>query len=485
MEEEYLVPHFHGFTFRKEGLFLKEEQMEFYNALYHGEIDYYNQMVLKNAVVDYTALKYKWRKKLLEDFYLKDHQEIIETQIDDFYEFWQAYINTYKKDNKELYSEIQEKLKNTKYRDYWFLNPKLKEWIPLLQEYKKEKNKKKYSEIEKKEYQIAIEAIKKYKEEENYSPFVAMSKLPRHAVKFALAGLSEIEINNFGHFRDKDEIFLGAVIITLDEPQNHLNKTHYDVLQNATAGNIKVNCRFKNQAEVDFLKIEPFFVFPIFKPAVNKAWQPEFKTKYQINPADYENLKNAIRHAPNVEKIQDKLTDIYQNIILNYIKQIIEQHNFKLIYQTPNNEWRYFSDNILGMQNNMVEESKKIDPTIASPKIGQSRTKIPLEKEIENLHEQHEEVFEDLSNIVNSSPNTKEAITKLSSKEKEGIEAYETVCLDRIFLREFPHLSRAERDEKLAKCLDAMEGFRKETFVEKLKNRRKEERQNISAIQKK
>jgi len=487
MEKTYLVPHFHGFSFNKEGLTSLEEKMDFFNLLKGGQIEYYNQMVLKNAVVDYTTLEYKWRKKLLDDFYLKDLKEILETQIDDFYEFWQAYINTYKTDNKELYSKIQKKLKNTKYRDYLFLNPELKEWIPLLAEYRKRTKCKKYTEQIKQEYKRAIEAIQEYKEQKNYSPFVAMSKLPRHAIKFALSDLLKMKNINFTKFRNEEEVFLGAVLITLDKPNleqpcKYINKAHYDVLKNVKSGNLKIHPHYKKQTEVDFLKIQPILIFPIYKPAINKDWKQNFEQKY-ISQKNYINLKKAISKIQSFGKMQDKLSEAYQEIITEYILSFVQKHYFELCYQAPDNIWYEFTNNIMDMQSHIVEKAKKNTNKSQQKQI----IKCEPSQEIQNmLHElealaigrQLEEVFSALKKEINQCTSTQEAIKKLAEKEKEGMEQYETVALDRfinLYTLKNPEFTRIKRDEELANALRKFEKARKQSFIQRLQQKRNRE----------
>jgi hypothetical protein len=447
---QYLIPHFHGFTFAREGLNTDNEKKEFLHLLETNRIDYYNQMVLKNAVVDYTTLKYKWRKKLIKDFYLKDHKEILETQINNFYDFWQAYINTYKTDTKNLYFNIQNNLEKTnKYRDYWFLNPQLK----------------------------SIELTKENKQKYNYSPFVAMSKLPRHAVKYALSDLSQKDEK----CKNEQEEFLGAVIITLDTPKHYEETTHYDALEHAKLGNLKIKSRYKYQTEVDFLSIKPTLVFPIIKPAINKKWKLEYEQKYCLTEETYNNLQRSIISAANFNKMQDKLTEIYQTIILNYVKSFAQVNKFQLVYQTPDKKLNDYSDNIMSMQKNIFKNSNPEKISEQKQNILQTNsTQIQVSKNEEtlNLKNKYSQIYNELETIINLSKTTKEAIKTLSETEKEGMEQYETVCLDKAINILYPKLSRPERDEILATHLDEMENKRKESFVKKLEEKRQKEEEN-------
>jgi len=485
-EERDLISHFHGFTFKKKNISLLKDKMKLCNLLATGRISYYNPMVLKNAVVNYTTLEYKWRKKLLEDFYLKDHKEILETQISDFNEFWQAYINTYKKDPKNLYSKIQNKLEQTKYKDYWFLNPKLKKCIPLLKKYEEEKKKKKYNGKQEQEFNTKIEAIKKYKEEENYSPFVAMSKLPRHAIKFALADLTKE--TNITNLKTKEQ-FLGAVIITFNTAKDYSKINCYDVLKAKKLKNIKPNCHHEKQTEVDVLEINNAgFVFPIIKPAINTKYKDSPLKGFYLNEDNYNKLIQAIKNTNSIKKIKENLTKAYQKIISQHVQKMAKFSDYELKYQALNNKLYNYNDNVMKMQNHIIETSKP-DNNFILPKTNKPKTQVSelvrdmlLVRENGELKERSKNIYIEILQLNKKFKNIKDAIKNLAKKEKEGMEAYETVCMDRIINLCFPNLSRKERDKKLAEKLNAMEGFRKESFVSKLEKNKEKERKNSTKL---
>jgi len=477
--ENIIIPHFHGINFELAKI-KKNEQNNFFLLFKNGGKPYYNEAILKNAYIDYIEKLSEYKQKLLEDFYLRDIENILNTSLNrqEFNSFQESYVNRYKScyspqtkkfDSAKLnnqYKYVEDKIqKHNIIEDFNMYSPSAKERIKSI--YSNPRT----TEINKLENRLM--------QSNAFDPFVAMSKLPRHAAIFAFNNDEWFE-KNFSKLKEKNfpYIFCGIVLCSFHTKNEYLNSLHYDTLAARRYGFEKLNRHYINQTEVDFLSIEANklkFAFPILIISKDTK-EEEIEKDFGIKKTECNLIKQAVldnrtnnKYRENIKGIIENLTECYSNIILKKAKELAQKENKQLVFIKPDNTINKFDDSkdIMGIQKELIDNSENnpqeqiviFQNEQPKPMLTQNELNIENEKvnnKIESSISQQTELEKARNTIVKN----------LVDEEK-----YETICNDRIISYEEQKLTREKKDKKLCAKLQEIE---KNRYVNFIKNKEKD-----------
>lgn len=432
------IPHFHGINFAAASITDPQKQKDFYIRIKEGQQGYYSEMALRNAIVNFGETIPKWKQRMLEEYYTPDIEAAFTKSGDDFYPFQQQYVNKYKAGKEKLDQGIQEEISSHPVlRDLSFLSPESKNAL-------KKKSEAKYQEGRK-------------------DPFVAMSKLPRHAIEFASKSINDV------YSKTGDKVhFLGFVITSLHSPESYKEQPHYDVLSNKRADRIKVNGHYKFQTEVDFLEAHPTYVFPVIVPDGNAKWSQAIQTEYGLSKADFDDLKAKLASRRVESGREEAVKQWYSAHIIENLEE--KRADINLKYIKADGTAAAFTGDVMVMQRDIIASTD-------STKKGVDREYQPEPKKVSHYKKEARQNAKEADLALRASlvkmPGLVEALTNLRKREKDGLEPYETISLDREIATENPNLSREQRDELLAAALDEKESERRGYFTSKVLGERK------------
>ena len=530
MEEIKTIPHFHGVNLTLAGI-EEDKKIEFFNLFRNGNVPYYSEAILKNAYIKYLRRLSQYEQLLLDNFYSREIENAFGKELSEieFCKFQQHYVNLYKrcfgpsarqfleKDLKNTYKDLEIKFQQVSKQqkipissiigNLNMYSPSAKESVEgfyvkreqIKQSLLEIKGKRKAGIKEKRER--LMESLKenlknedKAMQENAFDPFVAMSKLPRHATMFAIDKNSFQENYNQIINNEVSYLFLGMVFCSFHKEDEYLNSLHYDTLIARRMGKEILNGHYINQVEVDFHKIEPEtlkFAFPV----IIARYGNELETKTNImqmfgfTEEEYDYIEASITYSKGTKNPQiyyrevdptfDSLVSCYSNIILERAKTLARNQNRKLCFANPNGELIPFENKeISEIQNCLIVNSEKSNQVnFQQPFRAEPRAILTKEE----LIEKSSQVDKDI--LLKTEEKDLETVKKFIQENLISEEKYETVCNDRIISHETPNLSRTEMDELLAITLQAKENNRYFSFVKREQLKQKSTEKKSSSLE--
>lgn len=498
----YVVPHFHGINFVDSDVKALERD-EFYSLFRDGNSPYYSEAILRNAYTDYLKRLPYWRQRLLDDFYVQDFEQLREAVSEEqFFELQQQYVNMYKScygptekkfltEPKNLFAKIEEGFKqDSNLRDLNSFAPSVRAEIENLSLRRKtilgsladlrgKRNKKEEREALEKELSRINSRESSLMQKHGFDPFVAMSKLPRHATMFALSAASfEVSYAELEHRRD-GYLFLGFVICSMHNVAEYNQSVHHDSLVAARLGKESLNAHYKNQTEVDFHHLDAGvikFSMPVILIKKNNSQEVvrRIREKFNLSDAEYCSIVDSIFFKNGTMKkcktVFENLTNLFSQRILDKAKEEALNNGQNLVYVTPLQKLKEFErgEDVMEVQRKLIYESE-----VSSEKLEESNWQTTLSERVvtrdiaSELTAKAIEVDEEIFASICGYEEVDEAREKLvSDSECQAMEQYELTCVDRLTNLSMPRGLRTERDEKLAEMIQAREDKRCGSFRE-------------------
>lgn len=474
-ERTVLIPHFHGVNFSNAGITNADRKRQFFADLKAGNYGYYSEMALRNAILKFGEEISIWKRRILEEYYTADIAEAFSIIGERFYAFQQQYVNTYKSGKDQLDKDIQNLLSSHPVlRDLWFLSPESK-----AEDKKMSDNRAEYAPLkgvrttrtnnarERREaLDDAYNRLERAYQNARKDPFVAMSKLPRHAIEFSYKSENRPYDKTNGRIH-----FLGMVLVSSHSPTAYKDSAHYDVLSNQRAKDVKINAHYQYQTEVEFLKTHPFVVFPIIVPEPLAHWTRETERQYGLNQEDFNELKVKVASRKSEDGRLEEVKKWYSAYMIRTLPSKV-RNGTDLRYVKADGTLAPFTGDVMTMQADIMTSATPGPTTVDRSYAHTTRRARDYAKEaVNNAKEADRAIKAVLSTVQPSktlSTTTARALSKLRNEEKTGLESFETISLDRMIAVENPNLSREQRDELLAKELGKIESSRGK-YVEGMK----------------
>ena len=422
-----IIPHFHGVCFSSAEIDHPSD-IEFFKRLKDKSEGYYSEMALRNAVLNFGEVIPRWKQKIMAQYYTRDIGETFSVIGNVFYEYQQQYVNTYKQGSQRHEDIIQKRIsEHPVLRDLWFLTP---------------------------ESAVATDTEKDKYNNGRTDAFVAMSKFPRHAVKFASVSIDE-KYNKQG----SNIHFTGMVLVSFESPETYRQCAHYDVLANKRAKLIAVNGHYKYQTEVDFLGTNPEMVFPIVIPEQNAVWDDVIKNQYGLEKLEFENLKTQLSKRTSPKGANEEIMRWYSNHIVSKLKA---QPDVDLVFIKADGHDCPYTDDVKKMQSEVISSVSSLAANVDRTFQHLNRTDSQYKREAK-LNKKEADFA--LRGILSSFKAEQAALKALHLEESSGLESYETISMDRTIAIENPKLSREDRDLILAEKLGKTEVKRGDYFA--------------------
>ena len=190
-----------------------------------------------------------------------------------------------------------------------------------------------------------------------FDPFIAMSKLPRHPIMFAIDFDSFAEKFKTIEQKTSGFLFLGVVLCTLYTKQQYLQFQNYVMLIARWLGKKSLKGNYINQTEVEFHRINPEtlkFAFPsiIIKHSNTPEIAAKIKETFGLTDVEYEIIKKSTSYTLGTKNLRlhyrkpttafENLVSDYTNMILARVKKLVRDSGGEMYFIEPNGTFKEF-----------------------------------------------------------------------------------------------------------------------------------------------